>query len=228
MVDVRPSDEPWGRLPWSVPVALVLTLLGTLAFLWLLMGHADRPPLPPPVEMQLVEPEPPASVEPETPPPPQPPPPEPAPAPETLPEPLPVPVPPPKPRPIARVKPAVPKPVAPPVEAPPAAAVASAPPAPVSPEAKPGGNSMGARAIYQPLPEIPEDLRRRTLNLVALARFHVAANGSAEVELVEPTPEPTLNRALLETLARWRFFPAIELGKPVASVIDIRVPITVR
>lgn len=82
--------------------------------------------------------------------------------------------------------------------------------------------------LYQPLPEIPDDLRRRNINFVALARFHVAANGSAQVELIDPTPEPTLNRALLAALARWRFFPAMEQGKPVASVIEIRVPISVR
>jgi len=87
---------------------------------------------------------------------------------------------------------------------------------------------MGARALYQPLPEIPEDLRRRAIDLVAVARFHVSANGSAEVELIEPTPDPNLNRALMETLRKWRFFPAMEAGKPVASVVDIRIPISVR
>ncbi len=87
---------------------------------------------------------------------------------------------------------------------------------------------MGARAIYRPLPEIPEALRRRAVELVAVARFRVAADGSAEVELIEPTPDPGLNRALLETLKKWRFFPAMEDGKPVASSIDIRIPISVR
>jgi protein TonB len=87
---------------------------------------------------------------------------------------------------------------------------------------------MGARAIYQPVPEIPEELRRRAIDLVAVARFRVAANGSAQMELIQPTPDPALNRTLLETLTKWRFFPAMEQGKPVASTIDIRIPITVR
>jgi protein TonB len=87
---------------------------------------------------------------------------------------------------------------------------------------------MGARALYQPLPEIPEELRRRAIDLMAVARFRVAANGSAEVELIEPTPDAALNRALLETLKRWRFFPALEGGKPQASTIEIRIPISVR
>jgi protein TonB len=108
--------------------------------------------------------------------------------------------------------------------------VAPPPIAPAQPstEQRPGGNSMGARVLYQTLPEIPDDLRRRNINFVALARFHVAANGSAQVELVEATPEPTLNRELLTTLSKWRFFPAMEQGKPVASVVEIRVPITVK
>jgi periplasmic protein TonB len=92
----------------------------------------------------------------------------------------------------------------------------------------PGGGNMGARAIVSPLPEIPESLRRRNLELVAIARFRVAANGNAQVELTQPTSEPDLNRALIESLRRWRFFPAMRDGKPVDSVVDIRVPISVR
>ncbi|HTY79994.1 MAG TPA: energy transducer TonB [Candidatus Bathyarchaeia archaeon] len=87
---------------------------------------------------------------------------------------------------------------------------------------------MGARALYKPMPEIPESLRRRTIDVVALARFRVAADGSAQVDLVEPTSEPDLNRALLEALRRWRFFPAMQDGKPVASSVDIRIPVSVR
>jgi protein TonB len=87
---------------------------------------------------------------------------------------------------------------------------------------------MGARAIYQPLPEIPEALRHQRIDVVAVARFRVAANGTAQVELVEPTNDPDLNRALLESLKRWRFFPGMEAGKPVASTIDIRIPISVK
>ncbi len=64
--------------------------------------------------------------------------------------------------------------------------------------------------------------------MVAIARFRVAANGSAQVELVQPTADPDLNRALLDSLRRWRFFPGMEDGKPVPSTVDIRIPIVVR
>jgi len=91
-----------------------------------------------------------------------------------------------------------------------------------------GGGRMGARAIYKPLPEIPEALRHRNIEVVAIARFQVAANGAAQVELVEPTSDPDLNRVLLDSLKRWRFFPGMEDGKPVASTVEIRIPISVR
>jgi len=87
---------------------------------------------------------------------------------------------------------------------------------------------MGARALYKPLPEIPDTLRQRSIDVVALARFRVAADGSAQVELIEPTIDPDLNRALLDSLKRWRFFPAMQNGKPVASSVDIRIPVSVK
>jgi len=115
------------------------------------------------------------------------------------------------------------------------APTSSLPPGPPGPpgaggatEGVPGGGNMGARAIYNPLPEIPESLRRRSLELVAVARFRVAVNGNAQVELIQPTSEPELNQALLASLRRWRFFPAMQDGKPVASAIEIRIPISVR
>jgi protein TonB len=87
---------------------------------------------------------------------------------------------------------------------------------------------MSARALYRPLPEIPERLRRRDVELVAVARFQVAADGTAQVELIGPTSEPSLNQSLIATLRTWRFFPALEQGRPVASTIDLRIPISVR
>ena len=90
-----------------------------------------------------------------------------------------------------------------------------------------GSGRVGARAIFQPLPQLPDDLRRQALDLVAVARFRVEPNGAATVELVQPTSNLELNRALLETLKRWRFFPAMQDGKAVASTIDIRIPVRV-
>ncbi len=94
------------------------------------------------------------------------------------------------------------------------------------------GGSMyansGARKIFHPLPQIPEDLREEAFNSAALARFHIAVDGNVEVELVRPTQNPRLNRILLDTLKKWKFFPAIKNGNPVASTVDILVKIEVR
>jgi protein TonB len=89
------------------------------------------------------------------------------------------------------------------------------------------GNS-GARAIVQPMPKIPDDLRAEAFKSSALARFHIAVDGSAEVELAKPTPIPRLNRILLDSLKKWRFMPAIQSGRPVASVEEILVKIEVK
>jgi protein TonB len=86
----------------------------------------------------------------------------------------------------------------------------------------------GAQAIVRPMPKIPDDLRQDALSASALARFHVATDGTATVELVKPTPNPRLNRLLLDTLKNWRFFPAMKDGKPVASTQEIVIKIEVK
>lgn len=86
---------------------------------------------------------------------------------------------------------------------------------------------MGARAIYQPKPKIPDDLLGQSINTSAKARFRIAADGSAQVDLVKPTDDPRLNRAILSALKQWRFFPAMKNGQPVASTLDIQIPIKV-
>ena len=88
--------------------------------------------------------------------------------------------------------------------------------------------SSGARAIVQPMPQIPDDLREGAFNSAALARFHIAVDGSATVELAKPTPNPRLNRILLDSLRKWRFIPAIKNAKPVASTEEIIVKIEVK
>ncbi len=182
-----------------------------------------QPPAPPPPPAS--EP-PPLAMDPPPPPPldaiPTPPP---KPQPDPLPAPVAKPAPPPPPP-----RPARPQRSAPSVPPPPTAAPAapSPAPAPAVASAPPSGN-MGARAIYRPLPEIPDELRRRAIDLVAVARFRVRPpTARRRWSLIEPTPDAALNRALVETLKKWRFFPAVDAGKPVASTLEIRIPISVR
>ena len=55
-----------------------------------------------------------------------------------------------------------------------------------------------------------------------------AADGTAKVELAKPTPNPRLNRILLDSLGKWRFMPAIRNGEPVASIEEIVVKVVVK
>lgn len=80
-----------------------------------------------------------------------------------------------------------------------------------------------ARLVAQPLPELPDDLREDGYQFVAVARFVIHANGTFDVELIKPTPNPRLNQILIATLHRWRFVPATEAGHPVESRQDVRV-----
>ena len=227
MLATRWEDDAWRRLPWVLPVAALLAALSLGAFLHLLTAMPERPPPPPPIDAQVIElpaPTPPA--------PPQvaPPPPQPAPPPPPKAEPPPKPEPKPEPRPAPKPKPAPPRPAPAPTQPAPTPPPQAAAPSPriATPAPAPAIGQMSARAIYQPLPQIPEALRHRNIEVVAVAVFHVAADGSATVELVQATFEPSLNRALLDTLKTWRFFPALEQGHPVASTIEIRIPISVR
>jgi protein TonB len=83
--------------------------------------------------------------------------------------------------------------------------------------------SSPAHAITQPLPSLPDDLREAAYRAVAIAHFVIHIDGSVSVELVTPTLYPRLNQILVETLRRWRFFPAIQDGHPVETQLDIRV-----
>jgi protein TonB len=87
--------------------------------------------------------------------------------------------------------------------------------------AAPAGSA--ARVISQPMPSLPDDLREDAYQAVAVARFDIHADGTIEVELSKPTQNPRLNALLLETLRKWRFFPAMQGGHPVESRQDVRV-----
>jgi protein TonB len=246
---IRFRDDPWQRLPWLLPLALLVTTLSQMGFLLLLRQPSTPTTVQRPVDVQVVEL--PVTVSPPTPQPTSPArrspaPPKPRaepPMPHPMPSPAETPVEAPRdPTPPLEAEPSTPAPAAAAtVPAPAGTASQSATPGPPTqgpvaavppvggPQGPPGGtDTMSARAIYKPMPEIPDSLRHRSVELVAVARFRVTVNGSAQVELTRPTSDPDLNRALLETLKRWRFFPAMQAGKPIVSMIDIRIPISVK
>jgi protein TonB len=217
MTGVLRLDNPWQRLPWSLPLALAICAMVLWEF-----GHIlERPPVhqtvPASIEAELVEPPPP-------------------PVQEKIVQPKPEPA---KQAP-RRAAAAAPAPVALPaapaapaeqnnVPAPPPVPPSAAPAAPASPDTRSAGTAnQGAQAIVRPMPQIPDDLRQEAFNAVAVVRFHVSADGTATFELAKPTPNPRLNRLLLEKLREWRFFPAMRDGKPVTSDQDVRITFEVK
>ncbi len=91
-----------------------------------------------------------------------------------------------------------------------------------------GSDSLGARAIYSPVPKIPDDLREVAFETVAVAHFEVSYDANVKVTLAKPTADPRLNQILLGTLQQWRFFPAMKGGVAIDSAFDVRIPITVQ
>jgi hypothetical protein len=89
------------------------------------------------------------------------------------------------------------------------------------------GGRTEARLLEQKDPELPADLTDRAFSFAVAARLGVGVDGAvAEVVLAEPTPEPYLNQALVVALQRWRFYPAVDAGKPVASTVEIHFTIS--
>jgi protein TonB len=238
-------EHPWGRLGWIIPSALILWI-GLLTIFGLLLERtAPPPPELRPTEIRLVELPPPAGLQggaaPAAPAAPK----KPA---EVLPHPHPAIVRPVPRRPIHHV--VRPRPVpeiapsengtaksksesAPPASAPAATSGTGSPAAGVTGAtgtgsgAGAGSDSGGARAVFAPTPEIPDDMRDQVISTVAVAHFKVDADGQAEVTLTTPTDNPRLNEILLETLKQWRFFPAMRGGVAISSQFDVRIPVSV-
>jgi protein TonB len=240
-------EQPWTRLGWIIPSALLLWLTLLTVFGLLLERTAPPPPELAPTQVQIVELPPPAGLQGG-----------PGPAASAQPKPKSEPI---KPHPqIKTVRPVIPHPkvhhiVKPrPEPVPPSingtakseeeeAPAASAPAATNAKGSSGGGgvpggsgsgsgtgagsDSGGARAVFAPKPEIPDDLREQIMSKVAVAHFKVGYDGQVEVTLTTPTDNPQLNQILLDTLKEWRFFPAMKSGVAIDSEFDVRIPVSV-
>jgi hypothetical protein len=69
----------------------------------------------------------------------------------------------------------------------------------------------GVRAIAAPIdappPEIPAAAMQQRGEWIAVARVHVAPDGTSEIAIVQPIADAAVNRAIEEALRRWRFRP---------------------
>jgi protein TonB len=97
-----------------------------------------------------------------------------------------------------------------------------------SPDLGGAAENVGARALYAPVPQIPDDLREDVFSALAIAHFVVDREGQVQVTLVQATSNPRLNQVILASLRTWKFFPATRDGIPVASEFDLRIPIAVQ
>jgi outer membrane biosynthesis protein TonB len=70
-------------------------------------------------------------------------------------------------------------------------------------------NNLEAKKIaplFQPLPEIPLDMRNEAFSAKIIAKFYIEKDGSvSDVELLEISHNPRLNLLLLKSLKKWRF-----------------------
>ncbi len=228
-------DDPWRRLPWLVPAALLTWALLLIGFAKVLEQTAPPPAELKPIEARIIE-VPVGGLQA-------------APAPAIARHPAePVHHARPKPR---EVRKELPKKIEPPpIPTSPEGTLKSKEAAPAAPEAASSGesagpagsgleggsgsggisgsDSVGARAIYSPVPKIPDDLREQVFQAEAVAHFTVSYDGTVKVTLTKPTPNPRLNQILLDTLSQWRFFPAVREGVAIDSVFDVRIPISVQ
>ncbi len=84
-------------------------------------------------------------------------------------------------------------------------------------------SEFAIKPIFQPLPNIPDELRERAFHSDAIVRFHIAADGSVtKVELIKPSFNNRLDEMLLRSLRRWKF-SAASSGEVKVSIQDIRV-----
>jgi periplasmic protein TonB len=240
------ADQPWMRLGWVIPASLLLWV-GLLTVFGLLIARtAAPPPELKPAQVQIIELPPPAGLQGG-----------PASAPASAPpkaKAQPVKVHPHVvrrviPKPVHHVaKPKVEPEIAPLMNGTAKSTEEEAPPSASAPAGKSaagvssggaaggtgtsggsgiGSDSGGARAIFAPKPEIPDDLREQVMSAVAVAHFKVDYDGQVQVTLTTPTDNPRLNEILLDTLTQWRFFPAMKNGVAINSEFDLRIPISV-
>lgn len=67
-------------------------------------------------------------------------------------------------------------------------------------------NAKKINPLFNPLPEIPEELRKEAFESNAIAKFFISKNGDVlKVELTKACNNPKLNFLLLKSLKKWRF-----------------------
>lgn len=88
----------------------------------------------------------------------------------------------------------------------------------------PAPETRPAVALETPRPKYPYESELRGEHGVVLCLLHIGADGGVtDVEILESCGYGRLDRSALEALKRWRFRPALEHGKAVASTLRHQV-----
>jgi protein TonB len=81
-----------------------------------------------------------------------------------------------------------------------------------------------ARAAYTPAVPYPPDARNRRQHGLVVVRIDIGADGLVtRVTLVQSSGVASLDQAVMETVQRWRFDPALRGGRPVPDAFLQRV-----
>jgi outer membrane biosynthesis protein TonB len=84
-------------------------------------------------------------------------------------------------------------------------------------------NNLDAKKIaplFQPLPEIPLDMRSEFFSTKIIAKFYIEKDGSvSNVELLEVSHNPRLNLLLLKSLKKWHFEPS---NQALTQIINVK------
>lgn len=80
------------------------------------------------------------------------------------------------------------------------------------------------RAVFQPPPDYPADLRKRRVEGTVYVVFVVDKNGRVANPTVQAPVHPALDSAALQAVRRWRFEPGRRRGQAVQ--FKMRVPIS--
>jgi periplasmic protein TonB len=83
---------------------------------------------------------------------------------------------------------------------------------------------LPARPVYNPRPVYPRQARLMGWEGSVVLRVLVDTQGNAaDVAVVSGSGQAVLDQSAVETVRRWRFSPAMEAGKPVTMVHDVRI-----
>lgn len=81
-----------------------------------------------------------------------------------------------------------------------------------------------AEPSFQPMPEVPEDLRAEALDKTCVVEISVAADGSvASVKVRATCGVSELDQIALNTARKWKFKPATKDGDAVPSTVRLHV-----